>query len=272
MPVIDFRVRPHTAYFFKNLVPTVIPAYQAYVKMFHGEPRLRLKTLEESVVEMTSGEVTHGVIFSDSAEGNLEVRSACRQFPDRYYGLAGIDITKGVTKGMLDLDKAYQEYGLLGLSLSAFMTGIPADDPRYFPLYALSDKAGRMVQIHSAAHFNPAVPLEVADPRVIDRIAIHFPGLRIVMCHAGYGFGSIAMPVLMRHPNLFADFSGIHPKVLQRDMITAINGALREKAIFGTNYPCLTFDIVSEWRKVVIEDNHELFFHLNAKRALGIDR
>lgn len=272
MTVIDFRVRPRTAYFFKDMVPTVIPEYRAYLKMFHAGPRLRIGTLEESVVEMTSGEVTHGVIFSDSAEGNLEVCAACRQFPDRYYGLAGIDITKGVTKGVFDLDKAYHEYGLLGLSLSAFMTGIPADDPRYFPLYALSDKAGRMVQIHSAAHFNPAVPLEVADPRVIDRVAVHFPGLRIVMCHAGYGFGNIALSVLMRHPNMFADFSGIHPRALHRDMIAAINGPLREKAIFGTNYPCLTFDIVSEWRKVVTKDNHELFFHLNAEKALGLGR
>lgn len=271
MSVIDFRVRPRTAYFFKDLVPTVIPAYQAYVKIFHGESRLRLGTIEESVAEMTSGEITHGVIFSDSSEGNLEVFAACRQFPHRYYGLAGIDITKGVTKGMIDLEKAYKEYGLLGLNLSAFMTGIPADDPRYFPLYALSDKAGRMVQIHSAAHLNPAVPLEVADPYVIDRLAVHFPGMRIVMCHAGYGFGNIALQILMRHPNLFADFSGIHPKALHHDLVAAINGPLREKAIFGSNYPCLTFDIVSEWRKVVRNDNHELFFHLNAKKALGID-
>ncbi|NOZ01643.1 MAG: amidohydrolase [Deltaproteobacteria bacterium] len=263
-------MRPRTAYFFKDLVPDVIPAYRTYVKMFHIEPRLRLVSMEESVAEMTSGEVTHGVIFSGSAEGNLKVRDACRQFPDQYIGMAGIDITRGVTRGMKDLEQAYDEFGLAGLSLSPFMTGIPADDPRYFPLYALSEKAGKVVQIHSAVHFNPDYPLDVADPAHIDRIAVNFPGLRIVMCHAGFGFGNAGLAVVSRHPNLFADFSGLHPKALPPEMVQAINGPLKDKAIFGTNYPCLTFDIVSEWREVVREKNQPAFFHLNAERALGI--
>ena len=270
MTIIDFRVRPRTAYFFKDLVPDVIPAYRAYVKMFHIEPRLRLVSMEESVAEMTSGEVTHGVIFSGSAEGNLKVRDACRKFPDQYIGLAGIDITRGVTRGMLDLEQAYEEYGLAGLSLSSFTTGIPADDPRYFPLYALSEKADKVVQIHCAVHFNPLLPLEISEPVHIDHIAVNFPGLRIVMCHAGFGFGDAGLAVVARHPNMFADFSGLHPKALPREMIQAINGPLKDKAIFGTNYPCLTFDIVSEWRKVVREENQSAFFLLNAQRALGI--
>lgn len=272
MAVIDFRVRPRTAYFFKDLVPDVIPAYQTYVRMFNIEPRLTLVSLEDSVKEMVSGEVTHGVIFSGNAEGNREVYKACRQFPDQYFGMAGIDITQGVTKGMKDLEQAYEEFGLAGLSLSPFMTGIPADDPRYFPLYALSEKAGKVVQIHSAVHFNQEFPLEVSEPVHIDRIAVHFPGLRIVMCHAGFGFGNAGLVIVARHPNLFADFSGLHPSALPTEMVKAINGILRDKAIFGTNYPCITFDIVPEWKKVVREENQAVFFHLNAQRALGIER
>ena len=271
MAVIDFRVRPRTAYFFKDLVPNVIPAYKTYVEMFGIEPRLRLVTLEESVAEMTAGDVTHGVVFSGSAEGNREVREACQAFPSQFFGLAGIDIKAGVTQGVQDLEKAYGEYGLLGLSISSFMTGVPADDPRYYPLYALSERARKVVQIHSAAHFNPLYPLDIADPARIDRIAMDFPDLRIVMCHAGFGFGNTGLSVALRHPNLFADFSGLHPKALLPEYLKAINGSLRGKAIFGTNYPCLTFDIVDEWKKVVREKVQPAFFHHNAARALGIN-
>ena len=239
--------------------------------MFRIEPRLRLGTLQESVEEMTAGDVTHGVIFSGNAEGNLQVAEACRQFPDNYYGLAGIDITEGVTRGMLDLEKAYFDLGLPGLGLSPFMTGIPADDPRYYPLHALSEKAGRMVQIHSAAHFNPDVPLEVADPMAIDRLAIQFPKLRLVISHAGYGFGDVGLSIAMRHPNVFADFSGLHPKSMFPGWLAQINGPLREKAIFGTNYPCLSFDVVDKWRQVISPENQECFFHLNAAKALGVE-
>ena len=271
LPVIDFRVRPRTEYFYRNLVPDVIPAFRAYVKMFHIEPRLKVGPLEESVAEMTAGDVTHGVIFSGNAKGNLEVFEACRRFPDCYFGLAGIDITEGVTQGMLDLEKAYDELGLSGLGLSPFMTGIRADDPRYFPLYALSEKAGRMVQIHSAAHFNPAVPLEVAAPGPIDRLAIEFPKLRLVISHAGFGFGDLGLSIALRHRNVFADFSGLHPKNLPSGWLARINGPLRSKAIFGTNYPCLSFDVVDAWRAVLRPEVQDQFFYLNAVKALGVE-
>jgi predicted TIM-barrel fold metal-dependent hydrolase len=157
MEIIDFRVRPRTEFFLKDVVPKVIPAYEKYVEVFHMEPRLTLTSLDESVAEMTAASITRGVIFSPNASGNQKVHEACSRFPDHYYGLAGIDITEGVTKGVADLERAYDELGLLGLSLSPFMTGIRPDDPRYYPLYALSDRQGKFVQIHSAVHFNPAV-------------------------------------------------------------------------------------------------------------------
>ena len=41
--------------------------------------------------------------------------------------------------------------------------------------------------------------------------------------------------------------------------------------MFGTNYPCLTFDIVDQWRQVIAEENQADFFHDNAARALGLE-
>ena len=270
MKIIDFRVRPRTAHFYRDLVPEVIAAFRMYVKMFHIEPRLQIGPLAESVEEMTAGGVTRGVIFGSNAADNLEVQAACRSFPDNYYGLAGIDVTDGVTRGMKDLDRAYGELGLLGLSMSPFMTGIPATDPRNYPLYALSEEAGKVVQIHSAAHFNPAVPVEIARPEQIDRIAIDFPDLRIVMCHAGFGFGDIGLSIVLRHPNVFAEFSGLHPKSVSPALAGMLNGPLRDRSIFGTNYPCLTFDVVDKWRTVLRDENQVRFFQLNAERALGL--
>lgn len=106
MEIIDFRLRPRTEFFFKDLVPKVIPAYEAYVELFHMEPRLTLTSLAESVAEMTAASIAHGVIFSSRASGNQEVHDACCRFPDNYYGLAGIDITEGVTRGVEDLGRA----------------------------------------------------------------------------------------------------------------------------------------------------------------------
>ena len=271
MEIIDFRVRPRTEFFLKGIVPKVLPAYEKYVELFHMEPRIKITSLAESVVEMTAASITHGVIFSPNASGNHTVHEACSQFQDHYYGLAGIDITEGVTRGVEDLERAYEELGLLGLCLSPFMTGVRPDDPRYYPLYALSDRKGKLLQIHSAVHFNPAVPLDIAHPKYIDRIAVDFPNLRIVMCHAGYGFGTLGLRIVQRHRNMFADFSGLHPRTIGHEYIAAINGFLNEKAIFGTNYPCLEFGIVKTWRKLFGDRTQQRFFCDNAKHALGIE-
>jgi hypothetical protein len=100
---------------------------------------------------------------------------------------------------------------------------------------------------------------------------VDFPNLRLVMCHAGYGFGTLGLKIVQRHRNMFADFSGLHPRTIGHDYVAAINGSLNEKAIFGTNYPCLEFDIVKTWRKLLRNQTQQRFFCDNAKRALGIE-
>lgn len=268
--IIDFRVRPSTAYFFRDLVPTVIPAFRKYEKLFHIGPRLVLTSLEDFVKHMASSSVGKGVLFSPDAAGNLEVHKACKQFPDHFYGLAGIDISAGSARGVEDLQHAYEDLGLFGLSLSPFLSGIVPDDPRCYPLYELSEKMGKMVQIHSAVHFNPAVPPEISHPGHIDRIAADFPNLRIVMCHAGLGFDTMGLSIVEKHPNMFAEFSGFHPRATDRRFVEAIDGDLKDKVIFGTTFPCLDFNIAGIWKKMLSEEAQLRFFHDNARRALGL--
>jgi predicted TIM-barrel fold metal-dependent hydrolase len=112
--------------------------------------------------------------------------------------------------------------------------------------------------------------MEIGDPKHIDIVAGHFPGLKLVLGHGGVGFGLAGCMVADRHSNMFIDFTGIHPRYLPPEMIQMINSVFRNKAIFGTNFPCLSFDIVEEWKKVIKPENQPLFFYNNAARALGL--
>ena len=274
MEILDFRVRPQTDYFYRNIYPNTIPAYAPYIRLFdmsEEDGRLIKKPIEQSIDEMARQGITKGVIFAGEAEGNKEVFKVCSQYPDTYIGLAGINITQGVSKGVEDLEQALDEYGLKGLSLGPFATGIPATDPRYYPLYSLLERKGKVLQCHSAIHYNPDVSLDVADPQHLDRIAVDFPNLKIVMSHAGFGFGDVGTTVAIRHPNMYIDLSGLHPKYLPERLIGLSNTLLKKKVIFGTNYPCLNFEIVHAWKRVIREDNQPFFFAKNAKRVLCID-
>ncbi len=271
MDIIDFRTRPRTAFFYRNILPEPIPAFKRYFSHYHIDTRLTLAPLSESVKEMQSAGVSRGVIFPGSYEGVGEVLDVINEFPDTYIGMAEIDISKGVTKGVRDLERCYKEHGFKGMTLSPFLTGIYPTDPKYYPLYYLSEKMGKPVQIHSSTHFNPETPLDIGNPNHLDRIAMDFPDLKLVMGHAGIGFGSIGLTVANRHPNIYIDFTGLSPKYLPKEMVHAMNTYLKKRVIFGTNYPSLPYDVVEDWKDVIREENQEYFFYKNAARILDLE-
>jgi hypothetical protein len=131
---------------------------------------------------------------------------------------------------------------------------------------------GKVVQIHASTHFNPLIELEIGNPIHLDKLAVHFPNLKLVLSHAGIGFGNLGITVAQRHPNMFIDFTGLRPKYLPREMVHGINSFLSRKAIFGTSYPCLPYSIVAEWKTLVHPEVQPYFFYHNAARALGLDR
>ena len=274
MEIVDFRVRPRTTNFYRSIYPTLIPELKNYERIFDYDGRARKRripsTFEESIEEMRQGGVSKGVIFAGNGANNQEVFETCARFPDVYYGLADADPREGVGKTFADLERAYVEYNLKGLNLSPWWTGVSPLDSRCYPLYALSEKLGKMVQIHSSIHYNTRVPLDVCHPMNVDKLAVDFPNLRIVMSHAGMGFGTAAVTVASRHENVYLEFSGLHPKHVPQEMLYAVNTILKKKALFGTNYPCLGFEAVTAWKQAIREENHHLFFCENAKRVLGV--
>jgi uncharacterized protein len=270
MKILDFRTRPRTEYFFKDIAPKPIPAFEWYFSVYHMDDRLTMAPLEDTVEEMRAAGITQGVIFSGNFGGIEHVYEACRKYPDVFIGMTSIDVNEGVTKSMLDLEKAFNEYNIHGMTLSPFISGIYPTDPRHYPLYALCERMGKCVQIHSSTHFNPHQRLDLGDPNNIDHIAVDFPGLKLVLGHAGMGFGMLGITVAHRHRNVYIDFSGLRPRYLTTEMVYAANTILKKKAIFGTNYPTLGYDIAEEWKEVIREKNQPDFFYNNAARVLGI--
>ena len=275
MEILDFRLRPRVEFFYKGLVPKPAPEFEAYFRLYKADEllqqrRFRLLGFEDSIAEMKEFQVSKGVIFCGDAAGNQTVFETCSKYPDTYIGLAGARVDQGVTKAVKDLRKAFEEYHLAGWNSSPYLTGVYATDPRKYPIYALCEEMGKCAVIHSSAHFNPATPLDLADPMQIDRIAVHFPDLKLVITHGAVGFGDIGCTIANRHKNVYIDFTSIHPGILYPHVIKMINTQLRKKAIFGTNYPCLTYDICEEWKKVIKPENQPLFFYQNAARVLGL--
>lgn len=271
MNIFDFRVRPRTEWFYEGLYPEPIAEYKRYISLYHAEPLISLTSFEESIAEMNAAGVTRGLIFAGNAEGNAIVAETCRKYPETYVGLAGARADHGVMKAVRDLEHAFGEYGLAGLNMSPYMTRVYPTDARNYPLYALCEKMGKCVVIHGSVHYNRESPIDFGNPKYIDQVAVDFHGLKLVMSHAGFGFGELGAMIANRHDNMYIDFTSLHPRSIPPTVLKMINGPLRHKAIFGTNFPCLPYSIVEKWKEVIREEVQPLFFYENAARVLGID-
>jgi predicted TIM-barrel fold metal-dependent hydrolase len=267
--IIDFRVRLRTPEALKAWVPKPIPQFERYIDFYKMKPRLTYQTPEETIEEMKNVGITKAVLCSGSAEGNKFVAKMCKEYGSAFIGIAGAKFDNGIMNAYRELKKSLKK-DMLGFNFGGLLQNPPMaiDDEKLYPLYALCADHGVCVVLHSSLHYYTEAKLCLNDPFRIDNVAVDFPDLRIVMSHAGNGFGDLPLVLAHRHPTVYLEVSALRPKYLPRSYITAMNKYLSHKFIFGSDYPLLPFAIVEEWKQNIEERNSERFFYKNAMDAL----
>lgn len=267
--MIDFRVRLRTQQALKTWVPKPIPQFERYVDFYKMKPRLTYQTPDETIEEMKEAGIKRAVLCSGSAEGNKLVAEMCEKYEDTFIGIAGAKLEKGIINAYKELKKSFKA-NLLGFNFGGLLQNPPMaiDDKKLYPLYALCVDHDVCAIVHSSLHYYSGAKLYLNHPLRIDNVAVDFPDLRIVMSHAGNGFGDLPLILAHRHPNVYLEVSALRPKHLPQSYINAMNKYLRHKFIFGSDYPLLPFTIVEEWKQYVKEENYERFFRENAMNAL----
>ncbi len=267
--MIDFRVRLRTPEALKAWVPKPIPQFEKYVEFYKMKPRLTYQTPEETIDEMKKAGITRAVLCSGSAEGNKFTSEMCKRHSDVFIGIAGTKLDRGIQSAYRELKEALKR-NLLGFNFGGLLQNPPMaiDDRKLYPLYALCSDSDACVIVHSSLHYYAGAELHLNHPFRVDNVAVDFPDLRIVMSHAGNGFGDLPLVLAHRHRNVYLEVSALRPKHLPHAYINAMNKYLRHKFIFGSDYPLLPFNIVNKWKQYISKDNHQLFFHDNAMNAL----
>jgi aminocarboxymuconate-semialdehyde decarboxylase len=79
---------------------------------------------------------------------NDEMADLARQFPDRFVGFAAALPLNDVEEAARELDRALTQLGALGAQMYTNVLGAPLDDPRFEPLFARLEDAGRAVWLH----------------------------------------------------------------------------------------------------------------------------
>ncbi len=166
------------------------------------------------------------------------VAEACRKYPHRFSGLAGIDPTRGIA-GLKELDKAVKEYGFVGAHLYPHWFGEAPDAAIYYPYYARCAELGvpLMMQVgHCLVYQRDRRLPSVGRPMTLDKVAMHFPELDIIGIHLGYPWTDEMISCCWKHPNVYMAGDAYAPKHWPPQAVHYANTYGQDKFLFGTDW------------------------------------
>jgi uncharacterized protein len=270
MDVVDFRIRFRTEHMLGPWDPDdPAPHFSQYIDLYKMRPRLTPLGMSDYVAEMTRGGVSRGVVCGGSIEDNDHLMDVHRSLDeDPFYYIAGVHPKYGVRRNLEELERCH-EAGFLGANVSPYIWGVPANASVLYPIYAYCESHNLVAIVHGSLHYNRFQSMWLGDPKYMDEIAIDFPNLKLVISHAANGFGVLGLAVAQKHPNIFLEFSALWPQYLPEATLQAVNSYLKDRCLFGTDYPLVEFGAAVEaWTGAVKPEVRELFFAKNAERCL----
>jgi predicted TIM-barrel fold metal-dependent hydrolase len=246
--------------------------FEQYIKLYKMEPRLKIMRTDRFVKNMQKQGVAKGVVCGSSVEDNSHLMTVKKSDQgDNFYYVAGISPSDGIRQNLAELERC-RTSGFLGVNMSPYIWGLEANASVLYPIYAYCEAHKMIAIVHGSLHYNRYQSMWLGDPKYMDEIAMHFPSLKLVISHAGNGFGVLGLAVAQKHPNIYLEFSALWPKYLPDSTLMAVNSYLKDRCLFGTDYPLVDFaPAVAAWREALKPEVSELFFHKNAEHCLFED-
>ena len=164
--------------------------------------------------------------------------------------------------------------GFVGICVSAAGMGFPASDCIYDPFYAVSLEAGLPVLVlvgytgtGAGVSGGGGVELDLCHPRYVDKLAIRYPELKIIAGRPAWPWQDDMIAVMLHKPNVWNEFHGWSPKYLSDALKRELSRRLRQRVMFGADYPLFTYErLQADWRGLGYdEETLERIFVKNAE-------
>ena len=195
------------------------------------------------------------------------VADACAKYPERFYGLAGIDPFEGMN-GVRAFEDAVNNMGFIGAHLYPHWFELAPDHAKYYPFYAKCCELNVPIQMQvgqSMVYSQEYRTKSVGQPIALDAVACDFPELKLIGIHVGIPWHDEMISMAWKHENIFIGCDAHRPKYWPKSFIHYLNSYGQDKIIFGTDFPVLEFKktiddidalgLKSEVRKKLLRDN-----------------
>lgn len=193
------------------------------------------------------------VMFTVDSESNLgrtrirneEIATAAKENSDMMIAFASIDPHKG-KMGAREAEKLITEWNVKGFKFHPTVQGCYPQDKMAWPIYEVINHHKLPAIFHtghsgigSGMRGGGALRLEYSNPMHLDDVALNFPDMQVVMAHPSWPWQDEALSVALHKPNVWIDLSGWSPKYFPKQLIQYANTLLRDRVLFGSDFPLI---------------------------------
>jgi predicted TIM-barrel fold metal-dependent hydrolase len=210
---------------------------------------------EEMVEEYHDAGVRHTVLLGWDAETNTgnppvtndyvaEVRDEYSEF---FIGFASVDPLKDDC--VEEAERAIADLDLSGFKFQQLAQGFDPSAPDHGQLWKTIEDLGVPVVFHGGKSTLGAgspggrgLRVEHGNPLLIDDVAARFPDLQILLAHPAFPWEKEQLAICQQKGNVYMDLSGWLPKYIDEQVLHYAGTILKDKVMFGTDYPMIRPD------------------------------
>ena len=202
---------------------------------------------------------------------NEEVAELANKNSDVAIPFASVNPHRGA-EGVAMAKRLIRDYKVRGFKFHPSVQEFFPNDRLAYPLYEVIAEAKLPALFHTGqtgvganTKAGGGIRLKYSHPMLLDDVAVDFPDMPIVMAHPSFPWQEEALSVATHKPQVYIDLSGWSPKYFPPILVQYANTLLKEKILFGSDYPVLAperwmeeFDklpIKPEVRPLILKEN-----------------
>jgi predicted TIM-barrel fold metal-dependent hydrolase len=209
---------------------------------------------------------------------NEEVAALAAEHSDIMLAFASVDPMRGF-EAISEARHLITTGSIRGFKLHPPLQQFHANDRQVYPFYEVLAEHKMPVIFHTGhsgigtgMRGGGGVRLKFGNPMDIDDVAVDFPDMPIILAHPSFPWQDEAISVCLHKPQVYIDLSGWSPKYFPPNLIQYANTLLKNKVLFGSDFPLITPDRwMADFAKIGIKDEvRPLILKENAVRLLGL--
>jgi uncharacterized protein len=208
---------------------------------------------------------------------NEEIAAVAAANPDVLIPFASVDPHR--SDAVERAQRLIADHGVRGFKFHPNVQAFFPNEREFYPLYETIAEAGLPALFHSGhSGIGTGLPgggglrLKYSNPMCLDDVAADFPELTIVIAHPSFPWQDEAISVALHKRQVYIDLSGWSPKYFPPQLVQYANTQLRDRVLFGSDYPMITPDRwLADFEQAPFRDEvRPLILKENAVRLLGL--